>query len=1441
MRRRLQLIRLSLGGAILIALAASLQGQPTTWRTQFENHSYNISAGGFGGYTSNSSPHVTIPFSVTQSGDSSEGTLEVKYPDVLPEGSFSTVGNQYYLVLSSPVTVGFHLEFDYIAARVDPPITISTYLNLEISSGSNTDNPPCKLVSEQRNLTSGTTTHFVKDFQCTFSKVAATVGDPNVGGQVLTIANYIDLTTFPHGGFGGFLATVYSQYRTLGNSDVRSIEPEVVSNDPNRGDVRVKIRGTNFESGSTVSFGAGIHVSGVTANTGTEIEALIGVNDHAPEGYRDVTVTRPGGATQVGKNLLYVSSLGPKIDVNQGVPIDCSARPCIADHPTWVRVRIPCYSPGCGAEHDAVTGRLFVNRNGAPIPGSPFRSDPQTLDVHEVGDTEYDLAERHSAADALNFRFTGSWLLDNLRAPEEGTYDFTFEIDARHPTIVPTGSAPDRNKNLVQELTSQPFRRSLSDRAIHVIAVADQAPAFRRLNPIDPLPLVDFTRAAYPVSRDLVTIAPPLFSEQFGPDLQSTLERLANHAIEAEVRNQPATTYVVMFTTDVAFDSPGASYCQQGACPGRSSVIKWEGDNSRAPLAHELGHHLRFGDTYINPPPDVGGEDRTPLNPPCSSLSPSGCPVEDGHIDTILGTQSLGLPPGDSYYATYTKRDVMGNAPRPQRWIDRRTWDHLYQRFMSGAGPQRAQLQERWLVVRGRVGADESVTFKPFLSYTGTETGAAIDEGDYRVEVLDAQGSAVSGKAFPVSFKLPHSTQASPWAPFQATLLFPATASRVVVKKGPRELGSKAISANPPTVTVTAPNGGETIATSTTVTWTASDPDGDVLTYDVLYSDGMKWSVLATDLTSTSQAWTTGMSPGSSNARIMVVASDGVHSTTDTSDASFSVPGKAPLVTFTAPGDGAAFPAGQPVTLSGFAYDLEEGELGGPSLTYTSDRSGPLGTGSDVVAANLPVGVHTITLRAVDAAGNPSTAQIHITVFTPAADLNVVPVVGSTPGSGGSFFKTAVQIHNPTSATVAGNFVYHPQGQGGSSADPAKGYMLLPGQSLYYADLLPELGQSGLGSVDLVATFGPAPTSVVRIFNDAGAAGTTGMTEELIRGAEALEQGTRGILIAPPEPARARFNIGVRSLGSGATVRFAVRDASGAMRATGSKFYPPVYFAQQAAEAFLGIALLANDTISFEVDAGSAIVYGATTDNTTQDPSLQFARPLSAGSSPRGTIAAVAAAAGVLDSLFRTTLQLHNPTSSPISGRLVFHPAGTSGSDADPSITYALAAGATASYADVLAAFGRTGLGSLDIIATSGSVPLAVARVFNDGGARGTTGFSVAALRPEDALQAGETGVLIAPADPVATRFNIGIRTLTNGAALTIAVRNRSGEVLRTLARVYPADYFLQQGGTEFLGAAPGPSDSVSITVDAGSAIVYGASTDNKTQDPAIQVARAVP
>lgn len=52
----------------------------------------------------------------------------------------------------------------------------------------------------------------------------------------------------------------------------------------------------------------------------------------------------------------------------------------------------------------------------------------------------------------------------------------------------------------------------------------------------------------------------------------------------------------------------------------------------------------------------------------------------------------------------------------------------------------------------------------------------------------------------------------------------------------------------------------------------------------------------------------------------------------------------------------------------------------------------------------------------------------------------------------------------------------------------------------------------------------------------------------------------------------------------------------------------PTFFEQVDAATFIGGAVSANDSIRIHVDAGSLFVYGATTDNTTQDPSIQISR-----------------------------------------------------------------------------------------------------------------------------------------------------------------------------------------------------------------------------------------
>jgi hypothetical protein len=58
-----------------------------------------------------------------------------------------------------------------------------------------------------------------------------------------------------------------------------------------------------------------------------------------------------------------------------------------------------------------------------------------------------------------------------------------------------------------------------------------------------------------------------------------------------------------------------------------------------------------------------------------------------------------------------------------------------------------------------------------------------------------------------------------------------------------------------------------------------------------------------------------------------------------------------------------------------------------------------------------------------------------------------------------------------------------------------------------------------------------------------------------------------------------------------------------------TEFGPPAnYFGQQAANAFAGTTLNANESIEIRIVAGSAIVYATTVDNRTNDSSIQVVR-----------------------------------------------------------------------------------------------------------------------------------------------------------------------------------------------------------------------------------------
>jgi len=212
------------------------------------------------------------------------------------------------------------------------------------------------------------------------------------------------------------------------------------------------------------------------------------------------------------------------------------------------------------------------------------------------------------------------------------------------------------------------------------------------------------------------------------------------------------------------------------------------------------------------------------------------------------------------------------------------------------------------------------------------------------------------------------------------------------------------------------------------------------------------------------------------------------------------------------------------------------------------------------------------------------------------ADL-IIPVVGSTQGQSNAHFKTELQLANPTASAMSGWLVLRPQ-------QLARRYDLAPHTTLSFADVVADLGVTGLGSMDVLVDRGDLPTIVARAYDDQPA-GTTGVTVPVVRSGSILANGDRAALIVPRDLVRYRFNIGVRALESGVSLTLITRSAAGTERHRRIVSFPAHHFEQRPGDVFAETPLLADDLIEIELTAGSAIIYATTVDNVTNDSSIQ--------------------------------------------------------------------------------------------------------------------------------------------------------------------------------------------------------------------------------------------
>jgi hypothetical protein len=227
---------------------------------------------------------------------------------------------------------------------------------------------------------------------------------------------------------------------------------------------------------------------------------------------------------------------------------------------------------------------------------------------------------------------------------------------------------------------------------------------------------------------------------------------------------------------------------------------------------------------------------------------------------------------------------------------------------------------------------------------------------------------------------------------------------------------------------------------------------------------------------------------------------------------------------------------------------------------------------------------------------------------------------------------------------------------------------------------------------------------------------------------------------------------------------------------------------------------------------------------------------LADGSAGHALLPVAGSLRGGFGSNFKTAAQLHNRTDRAAKGKIVFHPANQPASANDPVISYDLEPRATINYSDIVDSLGVQGIGSIDVLASEGAIPAVVARAYDDK-PEGTNGTAVPLVDSRDALVAGEHASLIAPGDSTRFRFNIGIRTLSSGAAVKITVWSDEGFERSSTVRTFGADLFQQQAAAEFVFGTVAANDSIEVEILSGAAVLYGTTTDNTTNDPAFQLA----
>lgn len=234
-----------------------------------------------------------------------------------------------------------------------------------------------------------------------------------------------------------------------------------------------------------------------------------------------------------------------------------------------------------------------------------------------------------------------------------------------------------------------------------------------------------------------------------------------------------------------------------------------------------------------------------------------------------------------------------------ESWFDYHDYQHILERtpVISNELFNVASSDQYSILAAGMFDIQGNVTLENWYIRPATDL-TVLSPGPYSFEYFDSTGNLLFFQDFDVDFTLDYGVGVSEaqisHSPFVLSLPYIPETTKILIKKDGNTLAERIISANSPTVVVTAPAEGEFSDQGITITWEGDDSDGDPLSYVILYSsdNGLTWNPIALGVKDSNYEWDTRLLPPGSGYKIKVIVTDGFNTGEDETDSNFTILGK---------------------------------------------------------------------------------------------------------------------------------------------------------------------------------------------------------------------------------------------------------------------------------------------------------------------------------------------------------------------------------------------------------------------------------------------------------------------------------------------------------------------------------------------------------------------